>query len=497
MANLRCERLLREVELWAATVFAAGGAASADLADRLDRWWKAVLLHQFHDIIPGSSIGWVHDEAEQVLDDVAGEIELAIESLLSGWSGDRGLVGNAGTAPIDAVIVTTVAPSHVAGDAVVQALPRGRYAFRIAAPALALAPLLARSVTGTVAVDDRSLRNELVTVTLGDDGYVSSFVDHRSGRELLRPGQSGAVLERTPDHPVFYDAWDVEAWVHRNAVALTGGRPVVVAAGPLVGEIAVTKAFGRSTVTLTYRVSAGSARLEIDVDIDWHEDEQLLSLAVPIDVRTDIATCGIQFGHVQRPVHASTAWDAAKFEVAAHRWIDVSEPSFGVAVLNNGRYGHAVVDGVLRVTLLRSTRYPDPDADRGRHHVTVAVLPHGPGLSDVVAEAERLNVPLRVVGPAAERNESDPLPAPPIGVSGRGVVVTAVKLADDGSGDLVVRAYEALGDRTTLTLTGSFASAARAALTEEPLEALSIGPGRCDVPLRPFEIVTIRLSLGR
>ena len=151
---------------------------------------------------------------------------------------------------------------------------------------------------------------------------------------------------------------------------------------------------------------ANSARLDIAFDIDWHEDEKLLSLVVPIDVHTREATCDIQFGHVKRPTHASSSWDAAKFEVCAHRFVDLSEPSFGVAVLNDGRYGHGVQEGGVSVSLLRAAKYPDPDADHGRHAVTISVLPHGPGLHDVLHEAEALNVPLRLVAGRATDDTS-------------------------------------------------------------------------------------------
>ena len=120
-------------------------------------------------------------------------------------------------------------------------------------------------------------------------------------------------------------------------------------------------------------------------------------MVFPIDVRSDVAMCDVQFGVVSRPTHPSTPWDAAKFEVCAHRFVDLSEPDFGVAVLNNGRYGHCVFDGAVRVSLARAAKYPDPDADHGRHRVTFAVQPHGAGLADVRAAASRLNAPLRIV----------------------------------------------------------------------------------------------------
>ena len=151
-------------------------------------------------------------------------------------------------------------------------------------------------------------------------------------------------------------------------------------------------------------------------------------MAFPLDVRADMATCDMQFGSVRRPTHPTTSWDAAKFEVCAHRYVDIAEPDFGVAILNNGRYGHGVFDGQVRVSLLRAARYPDPDADQGRHAVDLAVYPHGSGLADVVREAERFNMP--GAGRAAVRPPQ--LAAPVVSLTGAGVEIDAVKLADDG-----------------------------------------------------------------
>ena len=206
------------------------------------------------------------------------------------------------------------------------------------------------------------------------------------------------MLELAPDHPVRYDAWDIEAWVRDAPEQLTGAESVeVVADGPLVGMVRVQRRFGPSSATITYILRAGSARLDVHVELDWQHSEHLLSMAFPLDVRADTATCGIQFGSVARPTHPSTSWDAAKFEVCAHRYVDVAEPAFGVAVLNDGRYGHALFDGAVRVSLARAARYPDPDPDKGRHETTISLFPHGAGRADVVAEAERLDLPVRAV----------------------------------------------------------------------------------------------------
>jgi alpha-mannosidase len=265
----------------------------------------------------------------------------------------------------------------------------------------------------------------------------------------------------------------------------------IIDSGPLVATLEVVRSFGSSTMTTRTVVRAGSARVDLQFDIDWHEDEQLLSVMVPMAVHAREAACDIQFGHVMRPTHTSTSWDAAKFEVCAHRYVDISEPGWGVAVLNDGRYGHGVQDGGVRVSLLRAAKFPDPVQDHGRHSVTVAVMPHSGGLAEVVREAEFLNVPLREVLPG----NAAAAPAPLVELTGTGVEVSAVKRADDGSGDLVVRLAEMCGARTPVTvrLPKRIDDARRCTLLEEPLAAIDTGDGIVAVTLQPFELLTLRL----
>jgi alpha-mannosidase len=275
--------------------------------------------------------------------------------------------------------------------------------------------------------------------------------------------------------------------------ALGGVQSVaVVDAGPLVATLRVERSFGRSTMTTDMTLRAGSARLDLTFDVDWREDEKLLSLMVPLDVHAREAACDIQFGHVMRPTHASNSWDVAKFEVCAHRYVDISEPGFGVAVLNDGRYGHGVQDGGISVSLLRAAKYPDPVQDHGRHRVTISVLPHGPGLHDVLAAADALQHPLRAVaGGTAEQ-----LPAPVVSVGHPGVLVSAVKRADDGSGDLIVRLAETCGARVQVPVRTPVrvAEASPCNLLEEPLRGLDVADGFVNLTLRPFELVTLRLQ---
>ena len=480
LGNKRCERLLREAELWTAT---AGGAPGA-----FDDLWREVLTLQFHDIIPGSSIAWVHAEAEEAHTRIAGELEERIGALLDELAPAGPVVANAATVARDEVLV-----SDVAVDGPVQRLADGRIAFRARAPGLAMAPAVAVTADDRVVVTDRTMTNGHLAVSWDTDGTIRSVIDIAHARELVPFGERAGVLELAVDHPVRYDAWDIEAWARHDPQQLTSADDVaVVESGPLVGMVQVQRSFGESTATLTYVLRAGSPRLDVHVDLDWHHQEHLLSLAFPLDVRADTAACGIQFGTVRRPMHASTSWDAAKFEVCAHRYVDVAEPSFGVAVLNDGRYGHHVFGGAVRVSLVRGARYPDPDADQGRHAVTVSLFPHGPGLADVVAEAERLDLPVRV----RAGGSATAAPEPPVVVTGIGVEVDAVKVADDGSGDLVVRLHEACGDRARVTVASDrrIMAASRCNLLEEPHGSYEVSDGIVATTLRPFELLTLRLT---
>ncbi len=480
MGNRRCERLLREAELWTAT---AGGAPGG-----FDDFWREVLTLQFHDILPGSSIAWVHDEAEAAHRRIADELESRIAAVLAELAPPGPALANPATVARDEVVVADVEP---AGP--VQRLADRRIAFRAQVPGLAMVPAIAVQAAERVVVTDRSMANGRLAVSWDLDGNLRSVIDVARARELLPHGELGAVLELAPDHPVRYDAWDLESWVRDDPARLTHADHVeVVEYGPLVGSVRVQRSSGDSAFTVTYVMRAGSSRLDIHVELDWHHHEHLLSLAFPLDVRADQATCGIQFGAVRRPTHPSSSWDAAKFEVCAHRYVDVAEPSFGVAVLNDGRYGHHVFGGAVRVSLARGARYPDPDADQGRHDVTISLFPHGAGLAEVVAETERLDLPVRVVtaGRAARA------PEPVVRVTGLGVEVDAVKLADDGSGDLVVRLHEACGDRTHVTVAADrrIAAASRCNLLEEPTGSFEVSDGIVATTLRPFQLETLRLT---
>jgi alpha-mannosidase len=487
VGNRRCEGLLREAELW----WAAAGNVPAVVNAELEELWKQVLLQQFHDIIPGSSITWVYEDSEAAHTRVAARLEELIAQALAQVAPPSASIASAATH--DRIEVVAVAPSLAAtlGAQPTQVLHDASTACTVRVPGMGLGELVAQVCTDRVAVTERSFTNGFLAVGWGLDGTIISIIDVTAGREVLPAGRPIA-LELAPDHPVEYDAWDVEEWTRGLGAPIGGVESITVLdAGPLVATLEVRRAFGCSTIRQLITLRAGSPRLDIGFDIDWHEDEQLLSLMVPLDVHARDAACDIQFGHVMRPTHASNSWDAAKFEVCAHRYVDLSEPGFGVAVLNDGRYGHGVQDGGIRVSLLRAAKYPDPLADHGRHQVTISVLPHGPGLHEVLAAAESMNNPLRLVVPGA----AGELRPPVVSVEHPGVQVSAVKRADDNSGDLIVRLFEACGARVQVPVRTPerILEASTCNLLEEPQRALDIADGFVNLTLHPFELVTLRL----
>jgi alpha-mannosidase len=247
------------------------------------------------------------------------------------------------------------------------------------------------------------------------------------------------------------------------------------------------------------RLTAGAQRVDIATDIDWRERSAVLKSAWQFDVHAEHTSAEIQFGHLNRPTHENTSWDAARFEAWAHRWVHVGEHGWGAALITDSTYGYDASrqtrpEGgsttTVRLTLLRAPNSPDPQADLGRHRFAYAVVP-GADTRGALAEAHALNLPLRSISAGGDAR-------PLVVVSNPGVVVECVKLADDQSGDVVVRLYEARGGRADARLDVGFpvARVAETDLLEKPNAAVELHDGAFDLTLRPFQIRTLRLTPG-
>jgi alpha-mannosidase len=468
--NRRSEQLLHEAELWASTAAVRAGAEYP--AEVLRDAWRTVLLQQFHDILPGSSIGWVHDQAVENYARVAETLEAVIADSLAAIGADGGTPRAFNSSPfeLDGVPAFGAAEATAGSDA-----------------------RLARHD------DDYLLENSALRVRVDDSGLIVSIVEVASGREVLPPGTRGNVLQLFRDTPAQWDAWDVDVEYRRAGEDLTSLESLdVVSDSPRAVALRIVRRFGQSAVAQTLTLRAGAVALDIETEVDWHERQRMLKLAFPVDLHTASARSEIQFGHIERPTHTNTSWDTARFETSAHRWVHVADATFGVGVANDSTYGHDITRhpregggtySLLRQTLLRAPLFPDPEADQGRHVLRMAIVVGG--VDDAIENGYRLNLPLRTaVAPVVE---------PLVASSAAAIVVETVKFAEDGSDDLIVRLYEAHGSRVTGTIIARFDHNAvvetdlleRRRAVDAVIE--TAGPA-VTVALRPFQLVTLRFA---
>jgi alpha-mannosidase len=488
-ANRELERLLFEAELWTLAAHLHRGASIP--SEALDEAWKTVLLHQFHDIIPGSSIHWVYEDTladyARVREVVGALCDEALDALAAcvDTSGAHrpALIANATGFERDELV------DHEGRLVRASAPAFGWEVADLDRPPEVLGP--------EVTWGDDWMDNGILRVRWDATGHLRSVLHLPTGREAIAAGASANLLQLFDDRPKDWDAWDIDRDALDTATDLTEAEEVVlVESHPHRCTLRVVRCFGASRIEQLVRLTRGSRRLEIRCRVDWHEDHKLLKVAFPLRVHTTEARHEIQFGHVARPTHRNTSWDQARFETCAHRWVDLSEDGFGVALLNDSKYGHDVVGNVVRISLLRAPRWPDPLADRGHHEFAYALYPHPGGVGDggVIDQAHAFNTPLRI---RSIEGSDGRLPSRHrlVEPDGPGVTITAVKAADDGDG-MVVRLHEAFGGarRVGLAVAGAI-SAERVDLLEEPLDGppLEVIDEVVQLDLRAFELVTLRL----
>ncbi|ROQ64325.1 alpha-mannosidase [Rathayibacter sp. PhB152] len=471
--NRRNERLLAEAEHWASVAFLRHGVPFP--FDELDALWRRVLLLQFHDILPGTAIAWVHREAERTHAEVSTALERMIAERLAVLvgPGERRIALNA------APVVVGGVPAR--GGAAVEAV-------------VAAAEGLSVRADGEGFV----LESPRLVVAVTAQGLLSSVLDRDSGRELLPRGRVGNLLQLHRDEPNQWDAWDLDAAYRDTVIDLVDGT---VELGEDGAGIVVRRSFGRggSTATQTIALDPREPAVRIRTVVDWHERRKLLKLAFPLDVHAEHSSAETQFGHVRRPVHTNTSWEAAKYEICAHRWLHVGEPGFGVAVASDAVYGYDVqrtiddgrVSTVVRQSLLRAPTFPDPEADQGEHEF-LSTLTVAPGIADAVRAGFAASTAPRVVLGGS-------IPEALVAVEDPAVVVDTVTLAADRSGDVIVRLHEALGGRvcTALVVTHPLSGVREVDLLDRDAEGtalLGVDSGQIALELRPFEVVSLRLS---
>ncbi len=549
------EARLLLAELLDAWHWAIAPNTAPDRRSALDDAWRTLLLHEFHDILPGSSIGPVYHDAREAMTALAQTLEALISDAT------RAIVVTSGTAPGAVVALNScpwartvvlelpTAESDATSfmDSTGRPLPTqptcsdGRAVTLVelsALPALGIAVITPGDHGGGARADasgegdgepargdGRVLENAFFRLTVNERGELTSIVDKRvpGGRELLPPGERANRLEAFDDRPLDFDAWNIDETFDRKRYEPGNATVALVESGPLRATLRMTCRLLSSTIEQRISLYRAIPRIDFATRIDWHDQHILLKVAFPLDLRTTHATSEVQFGSVERPTHRNTSWEQARFETVAHRWVDLSEADYGVSLLNDGLYGHDVSGSTVRLTLLRSPTMPDPEADQGEHAIIYSLYPH---LGDwrsggTVPAAYALNRPVHVERLPATSAAGGVVEAGAHGAYGffraapGNVVLESIKRPMEGAG-IVVRIYEAHGSRCVARIHSAMpiAGVEECDLLERPLqvgtsaayaewEASAVASH--DIPvadangwscdLRPFEIRTFRVLL--
>ena len=495
--NRKCEEALQATE---ALCVLAG--VTKYPADELDRLWKVTLLNQFHDILPGSSIAWVyrvtHKEHQQVLDECARLQKQAAGKAAAGWATYVNTLG----VPFKGLVALPAGWNGARGFET-QTAADGTAMISLEIPALGFLAVQRDSTNAagrkTAALKavrkggEIVLENSLVVCRLAQDGRLLSMTDKATGKEWLNGPAN--VLSLYADNPRSDDAWDID---HDYCQSLLPLAPAEVKAeilqGALFSECRFSFKLGNSSFVQVVRLAEHSSRLDFITEVDWNESHRMLRVAFPVTAdSTAKANYDIQYGFLERPAHSNTSWDAARFEMCMHKFVDLGTEQGGVAVLNDCKYGAKVTPGVIDINLLRSPKYPDDTADIGHHSFVYSLMPHEGDFraAGVQAQAAALNrAPLCVPGklaPAMELKLDSPANA---------VLVETVKAAEDGKG-IILRVVERHGRNSTavLKVPAGVKDVAESDMLEwNDLRKLPVKKGEVSLELKPFEILTLRLK---
>jgi alpha-mannosidase len=516
--NRQMEQLLREVELAYSTL-------SLDIypEEALEACWKVVLLNQFHDILPGSSINRVYREAMLQYEDVEKQLRQLLHDADAHWlevideriPGDSLVIRNSlSWQRSDPVCIEsaqdtldrhwrtpddeTLACQQVEGGVLVKA-PVAALGHLVILPATA-----ASEQPNELKVATSGIENPLLAVEFGDDGSISRIYDKLQQREVLAEGKSANRFCLYEDRPITYDAWDIDAFYMET----TPEHPVlldsrVVEIGPLRGSIQQRWQGQDYTITQTISLFCDSQLIRFTTHVDWQQSHKMLRVEFPVNLRCSQASYEIQFGHVSRPTHMNTSWDMARFEVVGHRWADISQPDYGVAIINDCKYGHQILGNTISLNLLRSPKIPDPQADMHEHRFSYGLLPHSGDLyhSDVIHRAHEFNTPMRVVK-AARAHTGKAAIQPSANNSfislnngePTSVIIDCIKKAEEDQA-LIIRCYESQG--TDQLVSFSFAREPSRIeivdLIERSQQRIETTTTPVEISFSPFEIVTLKV----
>ena len=483
----------------------------------LNSGWETILLNQFHDILPGSSIKEVYDDskvdyervlqsgttvAQTAMQNISSQIKTTAPSVVvfnplyfdrndlteikipDGYS-DVQLLDNSGK-ELD---------SQLCGENILfygKGIPaKGYQTYQIKnAPS---------TVKNTLSVSTSSLSNRFFDIKLDQDGNIISIYDKRAHREVIKKNERANLLQAFEDKPYRHDVWDIDIYYQEKMYLIEEAESIeVIEEGPIRGTIRIKRTFLDSTIQQDISIYNDIDRIDFKTTIDWKQHQILLKTAFPVDIQSDKASFDIQFGNVERPTHWNTSWDYARFEVCAHKWVDLSEEGYGVSLLNDCKYGHDIKESVIRLTLLKSGISPFPNADNEVHEFTYSLFPHENSWRSAGTEkmAYRLNSPVYA---AFEKAHDGMLPETVslLSTDRDNVVLETVKKAEN-SDAIIIRLFEAHNKRTSVTATfcKELHSVTECDLLENDIAAIDANNHSFEFEIKPYEIKTFKLKLN-
>ncbi|KAJ1881778.1 Glycoside hydrolase, 38 vacuolar alpha mannosidase [Coemansia sp. RSA 486] len=560
--NRQSELLLRDAEMLCTVAHMRSHQGYSGLeypSDEFTRLWRLVCLNQFHDVLPGSAINMAYRDSDEIYKDIFESVASIRQQALTSIYGHATIAQEPHMATDVAFLNTTgwmrsevvALPESLVSNLVsgldhqsftVQksaVQPNTLFAMVGNVPGFGLSQLGGRDRTGAIQTEPgRSVRvyqsvskdsfvmeNAFVRVVIDSSGHVASFYDLNEQRELVPKGEQGNVFELYDDVPLYWDAWDEEIYLREKFKQLDGVDVAIVESGPLLASLTARIPISdQSVLTQTISLSAISPRLDFDCEIEWHENRKSLKTSFTWDISSDFATYETQYGVVQRPTHRNTSWDMAKFEVCAHKFADLSEYGYGVALLNDCKYGHSTLSNTMSLSLIRAPKAPDEHCDMGHHKFRYAVYPHKGTFneSNVVQEAYQFNVPLlqiptTIASDTRMASATDNDCSPFFSVTGApNVVLDAVKVAEDDKDSYIVRLYEAYGGHGRALLTSRLKArhVEKVNVLEQPMDESDTccmeqqkqqqqgssvkwlqHSRTVEVKLKPFEIVTLKFTI--
>ncbi len=512
--NRKCENMYTAAEKLNSLAMLEGKAYPQE---NINNSWETVLLNQFHDIIPGSSIKEVYDVTEveykellENADSMINETKGFIASKIN--LDNRSVVVNNTLGFERSDIATFEIPEGInnvavideEGNKLVCQKIEGNKAifFAKGVPAngyKSYALVEADNInTEVVKLTTSEAENKFVKIKFDEKGQIVSFIHKDQNRELLKNGAIGNEIQAFEDKPMCFDNWDIDIYYKEKMWKIDDVQSIeVVNQGPVRSTLRVERKFLESTIVQNIHVYNDIERVDFETVIDWKERDVLVKTAFPVEINASEATYEIQYGNVTRPTHNNTSWDVAAFEVCGHKWADLSEGDFGVSLLNNCKYGHDIKDGNMRLTLLKSTCDPNPDADKEIHNLTYSIYTHNGDWKEgqTSQKAYELNTPFITTVEEAHKGEL-PSTLSLAKVDKDNVMIEVIKKAED-SDDLIVRMYEFHNKRSNVTLEffKDIKEIKECNLLEKDLEELSPIGNKVNFIIKPYEIKTFKFKL--